>query len=190
MTGEDETTRSLKANSAFFWAKEQYEKFLETGEITEKLLKASLDLARLDSIIRSGNFPQDLKEYEEKDIEDLRNLYQVIPREKFNTEGEILLNPTFGDASRLVGGADADLVIDGTLIDIKTVKSLNLRRYAWRQLIGYSVLADLDSDFPDLDKVGFYFSRFGVLWTRETDLIYGVNGYTEFRGWFKDNASH
>lgn len=185
---DDEYTRFLKAHSALSWAKEQYEKFLGTGKITEKLLGAVLDLAKLDSIYRSGDFPQDLKKYEEKDIEDLRNLYQAIPQEKFNTEGEVLLNPTFGDASRLVGGADADLVIDNTLIDIKTVKSLNLRRYEWRQLIGYSVLADLDSGFPNLDKVGFYYSRFGVLWTTEIDTIYGIDGYPNFRNWFKDNA--
>jgi hypothetical protein len=37
------------------------------------------------------------------------------------------LNPDFGFASKLVGGADADIVLDSTLIDIKTVKAATLK---------------------------------------------------------------
>lgn len=33
-----------------------------------------------------------------------------------------ILNPAFGEAAALVGGADADLMIDNTLIDLKTTK--------------------------------------------------------------------
>ena len=62
------------------------------------------------------------------------------------------------DGSRFVGGADADLVLDGCLYDVKTTVTprdkmpLNLR-----QVIGYALL-----DWNDalaLKEVGFYFSR-------------------------------
>jgi hypothetical protein len=69
----------------------------------------------------------------------------------------------------LVGGADADLVIDSTLIDVKTTIELKLTRQYYNQLICYYMLyliggMDNHSDLK-LDRLGIYFSRYDYLWT-------------------------
>ena len=82
----------------------------------------------------------------------------------FKTESLCILNPIFGRASGLVGGADCDLVIDDTLIDIKTTKYLALKREYFNQLIGYYVLSKIDQiqGAPRgyaIRRLGIYFSR-------------------------------
>lgn len=177
-----------KAERTLSLAKEAYEDFLDTGNVTNKLLQATMDLAKLDGIYRANYYPENLDTYKEENTEDLQNLYEAIPEGEFVTENKVLLNPTFGNASRLVGGADADLIIDDTLIDIKTVKSSRLKRHDWRQLIGYLVLANLDPDSPRLNGVGLYYSRFGEPWTTSADIIYENDEYSEFRDWFRSNT--
>lgn len=66
------------------------------------------------------------------------------------------LNPTF-DGSRDVGGADADLIIDGCLIDIKTTINPKLSANWLYQLLGY-VLLDYNNRY-EIEQVGIYFAR-------------------------------
>lgn len=66
------------------------------------------------------------------------------------------LNPTF-KGSGLVGGADADLIVDGCLYDLKASKQPGLKREAVYQLIGYALL-DFD-DEHGMTSVGFYRAR-------------------------------
>jgi len=66
-------------------------------------------------------------------------------REALRGAQQAILNPEFGQASRLVGGADADLWIDGYLLDIKYVRKVS--RGHIRQLIGYAALARLEDRF-------------------------------------------
>ena len=83
-----------------------------------------------------------------------------------------VLNPTF-DGSVDVGGADADLIVDGALIDIKTtIKQQIQGGWLW-QLLGY-VLLDY-SDRHGISSVGLYMARQGILfeWDVE-DVIRGL----------------
>ncbi len=73
-----------------------------------------------------------------------------------------ILNPTF-IGSAYVGGADADLVVDGCLIDIKTSTSPQIKAEYLYQLAGY-LLLDFD-DKLHIDSVGIYMARQGVLFT-------------------------
>lgn len=62
------------------------------------------------------------------------------------------------DGSRFVGGADADLLLDGCLYEVKTTERPRDQIAAHlRQLIGYALL-DWNDAFA-LKRVGFYFSR-------------------------------
>lgn len=63
-------------------------------------------------------------------------LVRAVPREMLVARQRATLNPTFGEASALVGGADADFVIDHTLVDIKTTKYPELKREIPHQLVG------------------------------------------------------
>ena len=73
-----------------------------------------------------------------------------------------ILNPTF-TGSLDVGGADADMVVDGCLIDIKASISPQIRAEYLYQLVGY-VLLDYD-DRLHIDSVGIYMARQGLLFT-------------------------
>ena len=73
------------------------------------------------------------------------------------------LNPTFA-GSGLVGGADADLVVDGLLVDVKTTQYTAMpKREVAYQLLGY-LLMDLD-DRLGIKSIGFYLSRVPALIT-------------------------
>ena len=80
------------------------------------------------------------------------------------------LGPTFA-GSQFVGGADADLILDHCLWEVKTTENPRDRLTpGLRQLIGYALL-DWD-DAYELNRVGFCFSR-QAAWTswRLSDLV-------------------
>lgn len=73
----------------------------------------------------------------------------------------VCTGPVFAGSAD-VDGADADLIVDGYLIDVKaTVSPSRIGREEFRQLIGY-VLLDYENAY-DIQQAGFYLSRYGVL---------------------------
>jgi hypothetical protein len=121
--------------------------FLRTGNLTDDLLIAMLRLSDLDAAFRVGcskiNWTM-FGGFDPKDVEDLRALFTLAENVDFRAEKGCILNPTFNDASMLVGGADADIILDSTIIDIKTTKDLRLERRDLYQLLGYYLLLRLD----------------------------------------------
>ena len=77
------------------------------------------------------------------------------------------LNPNF-DGSLDIGGADADLIVEGTLIDIKATITQKIRPDWLWQLLGY-VLLDY-SDRHRINSIGLYMARQGIFfqWDLET----------------------
>ena len=95
-------------------------------------------------------------------IEELLVLWGLVRWDAFTPTRLPALNPTFGEGSRLVGGADADIVVDDLIIEIKVVKEAKLAIGYVRQLVGYALLAN---EFG-VDNVGsFEIERLGV-WLR------------------------
>jgi hypothetical protein len=77
----------------------------------------------------------------------------------------VVCGPTFA-GSNLVGGADADVIVGGLLVDIKaTVCPERAKSEMFRQLLGY-VLLDTDDRYQ-LTGAGIFLARHGVLidWT-------------------------
>lgn len=140
--------------------------YLDTGKIEDDLLCATLDLAQVDAFYRTGRM-YDFVGADPKDAQDLRNLLDVATRRFPKPSHTCYLNPDFGKASSLVRGADADLIVDGTLIDIKTTKTLSFKQDMYNQLVGYYLLSRLgkinDKEDVDLASVGVYFARYGLL---------------------------
>ncbi len=174
-------------------AKENYSIFLKSGQITDNLLKSTLLLSKLDSIFRAGYIVEDIEFIDNKDVEDLRKLISLVDSELFKTNKVCILNPTFGEGSKLVGGADADLVVDDMLIDVKTVKKLTFSRKYLDQLIGYYALYKIGGidGMPiqnEINKLGVYFSRHGYLYWYDLDDIIDENRFPEFIKWFKKRA--
>lgn len=69
--------------------------------------------------------------------------------------------PKFGLASYWIGGADADIIDSGCLIDVKCVKNITATAFV-RQTIAYALI-DVDNEHR-LDSIGIYLARQGILW--------------------------
>lgn len=79
------------------------------------------------------------------------------------TDPEAILNPTFA-GSEAVGGADADLIANRTLVEIKTTRRAHAHWAAdLRQLVSY-LLLDWDDRYG-IERVGLYYARQGLLLT-------------------------
>lgn len=106
--------------------------------------------------------------FDSNDIADLRNLVTSIPLDQFKAKQKYFLNPTFGDASRAIAGADADIIIDDLLLDIKVRKDAAIAAEDFHQLIGYYLLYEIggiDSIYyiPHITRVGLYSARYRLL---------------------------
>jgi hypothetical protein len=167
--------------------------FLESGTLSDAIIKSALELATIDAFERSGNGEDLIGITHKQDMQELRSLFQFVKDEDFKTKELCLLNPTFGSASTLVCGADADFVIDETLVDIKTTQSLKLEAAAFRQIVGYYVLHQLGSvgelePKTTISKLAIYFSRFGYMHTMNIRDIVNVKTFPDFLKWFDRRA--
>lgn len=149
--------------------------YLSTGALRDELLIAALRLAYLDVAWRAGPDRIDWKGLgapDLRDVADLRALLSLVEEPAFKAKHVCLLNPTFGDASRLVGGADADILIDDCLIDVKNTKDPHIDDRNFLQLIGYYLLhgyagincGKAKADLHQIKSLAIYFSRYGFFW--------------------------
>lgn len=199
---EDDQTRELALKSLED-AHQHHQIYLQNGVLSDELISASLRLACLDGSARGGDnrFNKDgLTNLDERDFTDLRQLMSLVQEQDFKAQKACHLNPTFGYASRLIG-ADADIVIDDKIIDIKTTKNLKLEPRHIDQLVGYYVLLSLGgmdvkggSNFHYLDKISginnlcIYFSRQGYLHTIKTNDLIVPESLSDFIKWFIQSA--
>jgi hypothetical protein len=108
----------------------------------------------------------------ESTMRDLNALGRVTVEDHLSIRdaGELAIGPTFAQSLAL-GGADADLIYDGTLVDLKSTSQARIvgRDEVW-QLIGY-LLADTDDSYS-IARVGFAAlrRRRSIFWRAE-DLI-------------------
>jgi hypothetical protein len=110
-------------------------------------------------------------------VEDLRDLsWAFWDRHGALTEKPGVMNPTFAGSSD-VGGADADLIVDGCLLECKTTLKPSLNREVIYQALGY-VLLDY-TDLYGITAVGTYFARQSFLrrWPLE-ELLQILTGST------------
>ncbi len=130
-------------------------------------------MSDLDALYRSGHFPQikPLEEYEIKEMTIfLENTLEWLQK-TFNSAKKIYLNPTLGISNFVK--ADADLIIDNSLLDIKTTKHPNKApNNEVNQLLLYTSLCYYNSikklqDFPVIDKIAFIFPQQLTLWERD-----------------------
>ena len=144
-------------------AKIRQEKFNQTGELTDELIESTLKLAQLDVVVRANElYISD--PISKDDVEDLRKLFDVLESSDiFEDIQTVSLNPDFGEGSKLVMGADADLIVDDTLIDVKVTKNLKFTRTYYNQIIGYYALSRIENTFGEIKNIGVYFARHGLL---------------------------
>lgn len=174
-------------------ARQNYQNFLETGEFTDDLLRSALLIAKLDPFTRRSDYiVENLQVIDNEDIADLRNLINIVQPNVFRTQGRVLLNPDFGPGSLLVKGADADLILDDLLIDVKTTIKFTLDRKAFDQLLGYFTLSVIerrfDPEVKEITRLGIYFARHAYLFTFEVKEVVNPQTFPQFVKWFEKRA--
>lgn len=135
------------------------------------MLLSSLLLAHLNGYYHSANryIKNPFLKINPEDIQDLNNLINAVDFNQFKAESHCLLSPEFNDASKLLGGAEADIVIDNKIIDIKTSRNLSITKDMFNQIMAYYILGRLGGigeekiDGATIEQVGFYFARYGIL---------------------------
>lgn len=177
-------------------AKEQHARFLNDGKLTEDVCMATIGLAHLDTVFRSGRGVAEVGAPPlAQDVEDLLALSEAVPANLLRASGRCLLNPTFGEASVAVGGADADLVLDDTLVDVKTTKNFKLERMAFDQLVGYVLLARLGGIDADpqpnegIAQVAIYFARYARLVAWPLDRLLTQTAQQTAADWLRAHLS-
>jgi hypothetical protein len=151
-------------------AVENVKEFRRSGKLSDDVFVSAFRLAQLDHHFRSGgagDYTHACLPPDEKQIAELRSLLNIVPKEAFEVQSLLLLNPRFGKGSLIAGGADADVILDGRLIDIKTTRSCKVSKRALRQLVGYYCLhrvwgASRLKKTHVITTLELYFSRFGA----------------------------
>ncbi|MGA2973103.1 MAG: hypothetical protein ABSE39_10875 [Candidatus Bathyarchaeia archaeon] len=182
-----------KADEMLTNAKNAYEGYIKHGRMDDALVRTTVSLAQLDVIFRSGIVDSNFGKANDGDVIDLKRLIEIVPAEQFHAENVCVLNPTFGAGSELVGGADADLLIDDVLLDVKTTKEASFSQEYYNQLIGYYILWKVGGAIGSLKEckisaLGIYFSRHAALHKIPTNIIEENVHLGEFIDWFKEKA--
>ena len=122
----------------------------------------ALTLARIDVLHRARYVDEKVGIEVPEDAEDCVRLLEAVPWRELVPGLPVVLNPTFGQASKRVGGADADVISGNRLIDFKTTKTVSPRE-TLRQLVGYLILAREarrdDPTFPEITELVAYYAR-------------------------------
>lgn len=148
----------------------------------------AIRLAKLDTICRAGELDPDYESAAPEDVQDLVDLLAVVPFEGLLHPKIMLLNPTFGSTSSLVGGADTDLISGDLLVDFKTTKIGETKPESLDQLFGSFLLArkerSIDPTFPEINRVALYFCRHGHLWPLEASQWTSHPEFLACEEWF------
>jgi hypothetical protein len=95
-------------------------------------------------------------------VEDIRAMSHLFyDRHPYLLDLPAVLNPVFGRSDVALSGADADIILDGCLIDFKATINPKFERDWLYQILGYAFL-----DFEDsyrIHSVGLYMARQGAL---------------------------
>lgn len=157
--------------------KQLFEDFsLDRNVSIEQIAICSQYLANLDNAKRCYNNYNPNFKHNDKLTEELMNLMDIPDNvlEQFSSNN-IYLNP-FMRSGKLVKGADADIITDNCIYEIKTVKRLEITEDYIHQLLGYYVLNRMDGLYEVktksvIDSIGVYFSRHKKLYKYDIDDI-------------------
>jgi len=177
--------------SSLAWAKDQYRHYLGTGIPTQQLMQACCVLAKFDWMCRAQfttgcHVNLGLLDEEPAVVRELLQLLALVRSHQFLAETRCILNPVFR-AGNLVSGADADLLIDDRLIEIKVSERRRPDIRDWDQLIGYYGLYRV-SGINGLDRrvkirrLGIYSARFATYY--EIGLQGKEAATNAFAAWF------
>jgi hypothetical protein len=154
----------------------------------QRLAVHALKLARLDPVYRAGFVGSALFAPDSDDgVREIGALLEAASPflDRWAAASPLLLNPTFGRFSMMVGGADCDVIAGHTLIDVKVSTSPSITRDMRRQLLVYMMLADEargeGQPIPEIDTLAIYSARHATVWETDAGSVRGHPRYAEVK---------
>lgn len=161
-----------------------------TGDaLTAECARAAFDLAAVAALARAPAwFRADivargrmlLFEPPGETVSELRQLHALVPWPKLVDLGRVHLAPTFPRIAEALGGADADLLLGDTLVEVKAGAAPRVRREDLRQAAVLGALARrfgiVGAEDVAVTEVGVYVARTGTLHRFELDTLVVPDG--------------
>lgn len=167
--------------------KESKEEFMRIKGLNDELIITLLQISHFDIMYRSKTvdyFPDDIGKVDIDAILEMKELYKLLDENDWKCSQRCVLNPHFEKASLLVNGADADIILDDMLVDIKVIQQPGMSREIFNQLLGYYTLYriggfDKDGRFP-INRVAIYSARYGEFLKYDIESLMSNNTYSDF----------
>lgn len=113
--------------------------------------------------VQESRVKSPLSEDAYEDYKGIISVFQENFLENISADANVIFNPVFGEASQSLGGADADIIIDNSIIDFKCSKDINTHHALHsKQLAGYCIL-NHSSPVHKINRMCIYSGRTGVL---------------------------
>lgn len=178
--------------------------YVQTGMNTKRVVRAALVNAgwkpseAVHSWINRNAFEEDV-------LEEMEALFRLLRKSEWTEGDTVFTNPTFGNHRHILPG-EGDFIVDDLLVDIKTTEDGTFTNAFWRQLLMYYLLTDVQRElhdldgptygrepfeekYPEINRVGIYFARFGELKTVDMrNILDDQDEYEEFRAWIVNRA--
>ena len=147
---------------------------------TNNIIQHCFFLAKLDIYYRKAAIPSDLSQFftpatpdEVIEIKEMALKFgkSFIPR-VLRPESKIIFNPNFGFGECLIGETECDMIIDKTIIDLRTDIGTSYPRDRVTKSMVHFLLTEINRDFGNkenafpIDNLVFYSARYG-----ETEIL-------------------
>lgn len=147
---------------------------------TNNIIQHCFFLAKLDICYRKAAIPSDLSQFftpatpdEVIEIKEMALKFgkSFIPR-VLRPESKIIFNPNFGFGECLIGETECDMIIDKTIIDLRTDIGTSYPRDRVTKSMVHFLLTEINRDFGNkenafpIDNLVFYSARYG-----ETEIL-------------------
>ena len=147
---------------------------------TNNIIQHCFFLAKLDICYRKAAIPSDLSQFftpatpdEVIEIKEMTLKFgkSFIPR-VLRPESKIIFNPNFGFGECLIGETECDMIIDKTIIDLRTDIGTSYPRDRVTKSMVHFLLTEINRDFGNkenafpIDNLVFYSARYG-----ETEIL-------------------
>ena len=156
--------------------------YIETGEdSSENIVQHCWFFAKLDICYRRGAVPSDIGQFfqpaTDKEVREVLALgikfrRSFIPS-VIKPTSKIIINPQFGFGEYLIGEVDCDMIIDNTIVDLRTDIGHGFPYERVAKSLLYYLLTEVNSEFGDTDsafpirRLAFYSGRYG-----ETEVLF------------------
>jgi|GEM_PF-3267566 len=144
------------------------------------LIEASLIFALNDSFMKSGILPTESWGAYFDIIPEISSLFENSSK-AFDGFRDVVFSPDF---TNLIPGliAEGDIIVDGALIDIKTVSEKGIKKKDFNRLVLYFIICKMHPQFKDkVKRIGFFFSRQSSLEVFDPGDIMDLKQISEFQ---------